>query len=70
MSKIDEKAAELAMRQELGELEMQVLTSYTLPQAIRDGATVTEHCSAGWGDGDTACALTNGVIAARSRKYL
>jgi hypothetical protein len=72
MSKIDEKAAELAaLKQELGVIEMDVMTEgYTLAQAIRDGAKVTGHEQAGWGDGNNTCALHAGVIAARQRNCL
>jgi hypothetical protein len=68
MNKIDEIAEEL--RKELGEIELDVTTSYTLADAIREGSTVSEHNQSGWGDGSTACALTAGIIAARARGYM
>jgi hypothetical protein len=67
MSKIDEKVEEL--RAELGEIEMDVLTSYTLADAIREGSTVTTQAY-NWGDGETACALTATVVAAKARGYV
>jgi hypothetical protein len=67
MSKIDEKVEEL--RAELGEIEMDVLTSYTLADAIREGSTVTTQAY-NWGDGETACALTAAVVAAKARGYV
>lgn len=67
MNKIDDKAEEL--KQVLGEIEMDVLTSYTLADAIREGCLVSEQ-EYGWGTGETACALSSAVIAARSRGYL
>jgi hypothetical protein len=72
MNKIDEKAAELSeqLKAELGEIELKVTTGYTLADAIREGSTVSEHDQSGWGNGETACALTAGVIAAKARKYL
>lgn len=68
MSKIDEKAEEL--RQLLGEVELGVLSSYTLADAIREGSQVTEHEQAGWGDGFKACALTTAVVSARARGFV
>ena len=72
MNKIDEKAAELseALKAELGEIELKVTTGYTLADAIREGSKVTEHSQQGWGNGNNACALSAGVIAARARGYL
>lgn len=64
---IDEKAAELTkLREELGQLEFDVVTSYTLADAIREGCQVSEQ-TAGWGDGPKACAMTSAIIAAKSR---
>lgn len=68
MNKIDEKADEL--RAMIDEIGLDVTTSYTLADAIREGSKVTEHNQAGWGNGDNACALSAGVIAARFRGYL
>ena len=71
MSKIDEKAAELSelLKAELGDIELTTM-EYTLADAIREGSRVSEHNQAGWGDGETACAMTAGIISARSRGYL
>lgn len=66
MNRLDEKADEL--RATLGEIEMDVLTSYTLADAIREGAGVSKQAY-GWGNGDNACALTAAVIAAKARGY-
>jgi hypothetical protein len=66
MDKVDEKVAELEAA--INETGMAVLTEgYTLPMAIREGATVTEHAIGGWGNGHSACALAAGYIAARAR---
>jgi hypothetical protein len=70
MNKIDEKAAELSedLRRELGDIELRTM-EYSLPDAIRDGSKVsTQEYS--WGDGETACALTAAVIAAKARGHL
>lgn len=71
MNKIDEKAAELStvLQSELGEIEMNVLTGYTLADAIREGCKVSDQAYA-WGNGDTACALSAAVIAATSRGFI
>lgn len=67
MSNTTKKAEELKeLKSELGEIELNVLTKYTLGDAILDGSLVTVKAE-GWGDGETACALHAAVIAARSR---
>jgi hypothetical protein len=79
MTKIEEKAAELSKtlgldaetQATLAEAELNVLTRpYTLADAIREGATVTSHSTEGWGDGESACALSAAVIAATAHGYL
>jgi hypothetical protein len=70
MSRINEKAAELdELYKGLGEVELEVLTTYTVADAIREGCRVTEQ-EYGWGDGARACAFTAGVVAARRRGLL
>jgi len=71
MSRIDEKALELAeaLKAELGDIELGVLTNYTLADAIREGCKVSDQAY-NWGDGDTACAMTAAVIAAKARGYM
>lgn len=70
--KIDEKAAELneTLKAELGVIELGVTTNFTLADAIREGSLVSEHSQDGWGDGESACALTAAVISARSRSFI
>lgn len=70
MTKIDEKAQELSeqLKSELGEIELRTM-EYTLADAIREGCSVSEQAY-NWGDGDTACALTAAVIAAKARGYV
>jgi hypothetical protein len=58
------------LRETLGEIELGVLTSYTLADAIREGSSVTGQKTGGWGDGHSACALTAGYIAAKARNYV
>lgn len=71
MNRVNEKAAELRqLRAELGDVEMRVITNYTLADAIREGSQVTEHEQSGWGDGVRACALTTAVVAARSHGWV
>lgn len=71
MNKIEEKAAELAanLKADLGEIELNVLTGYTLADAIREGSTVSDQAYT-WGDGETACALSAAVIAAKARGFM
>ena len=70
MSRINEKADELRrMHEDLGDIEMQVLTNFTLADAIREGCKVSEKAE-GWGDGAYACGMTAAVVSARSRGYL
>lgn len=69
MNKLDEKADELkALLPDLYAIEENVITNYTLADAIREGTKVTTQAYS-WGTGDTACALTSAVIAAKARGY-
>lgn len=75
MTKLDEKALELrdnimsdAMKAELGEIELRTM-EYTLADAIREGSTVSKQAY-NWGNGESACALTAAVIAAKARGYV
>lgn len=66
LSIIDQKVEEI--KNTLGEIEMNVLTKYTLADAIREGSAVTEQAY-GWGDGERVCALSAAYLAARARGY-
>lgn len=55
---------------ELGEIELKVIGSYTLADAIREGSTVTTQRIGGWIAGGESCALGAGWIAARARGYI
>lgn len=65
-SKMDEKVDEL--KSIIDEIGMEVATSYTLADAIREGCQVSEQIG-NWGNGAEACALTAAVIAAKARGY-
>lgn len=67
-TKIDKSVEK--MREVLGEIEMGVLTSFTLADAIREGSKVTEQAVGSWGDGESACAMTASVVAAKARGYM
>lgn len=62
-----EKVEEL--REMLAGIELDVTTSYTLADAIREGSTVSKQAQ-GWGHGEKACALHAGIIAAMARGYI
>jgi hypothetical protein len=71
MNKTDEKATELAeiLQKDLRGIELDVMTNYTLADAIREGSQVSEQAH-GWGGGEKACAMHAAVIAAKARKQL
>ena len=58
------------LREQLADIEMQVLTSYTLADAIREGSGVTDQKIGGWIEGNLSCALGAGWIAAKARGYI
>lgn len=50
--------------------ELEEAMSYSLADAVREGATVTTQTT-GWGNGrETACALTAAALAARARHLI
>lgn len=57
------------LEQELGQIEINVLTNYTLADAIREGSTVSRQ-EYDWGSGDSACALSAAAISAAARGYV
>lgn len=67
MNKVDTNIERL--KQELSDIELDVLTGYTLADAIREGCSVSKQAY-NWGDGDTACALSAAYMAARARGYI
>jgi hypothetical protein len=58
------------LRETLADIELDVLTSYTLADAIREGSSVTDQKRHGWVDQSSACALGAGYLAARARGYV
>lgn len=72
MNILTKKVEELdeALKKDLGTIELDVTTSYTLADAIREGCVVTTKTDSGWGDGETACAMSAAVIAARRRGFI
>jgi len=67
VNKIDQKAEEL--QRAVDEIGLRVYTGYTLADAIREGSSVSAQAY-DWGNGETACALTAAVIAAKARGYV
>ena len=70
MDKLREKADELTdvLKAELGGIELDVLSNYTIADAIREGSKVSDQAH-DWGTGDTACAISAAYIAAEARGY-
>jgi len=66
-ARTEEKVDEL--REMLGGIEMDVLTSYSLADAIREGSKVSDQAQ-GWGQGDKMCAMHAAVTAAVARGYM
>lgn len=66
-TQVDEKIDEL--RNELATIEEDVITGYTLSDAIREGSKSTKK-AAGWGNGDTACTLSAAYMATKARGYI
>lgn len=58
------------LEKELGEIELKVTTSYTLADAIREGAGVTGQKIGGWIENGESCALGAAWIAAKARGYV
>jgi hypothetical protein len=59
-------AEEIAM---LAAIEEKVVTGYTLADAIREGASVTDKAECSYGSEGRACALTAAALAAQARGY-
>jgi hypothetical protein len=59
-----------ALRAELDAIGLDVATSYTLADAMREGSSVTSQKTGGWVDSGSACALGAGYLAARARGYI
>lgn len=59
-----------AVERLMAEIEEKVVLNYTLADAIREGASVTDKKEQGWIEGESACALGAGYIAAQARGYI
>lgn len=59
-----------ALRQTLGAIEMDVLTNFTLGDAMREGATVTGQKVGGWIDESKSCGLGSAFLAAQARGFV
>ena len=64
----EEKVSELAKM--MSGIEEEVVTSYTLADAIREGSTVSDQAVGTWGTGERMCAMHAAVTAAAARGYL
>lgn len=58
------------LRAELGEIELKVTTGYTLADAIREGAGVTDKLEGDWVRSGSSCSLGAAWIAAKARGYV
>lgn len=58
------------LAEQLRDIELNVVTGYTLADAIREGSSVTEQDFNKFGGGFKACALSAAYIAARARNYI
>lgn len=67
MQRTVDEAAE-ALREELGIIEMEVLTNFTIADALREANKANvEQCNAGWGNGVQMCAWSAIGAVARAR---
>lgn len=57
------------LKEVLGEIELDVTTSYTLADAIREGASVTPQAFGSFGERGEACALSAAFLAAEARGW-
>lgn len=58
------------IKKELAEIELDVTTSYTLADAIREGAKHTGQQFSGWIQDENSCALGAGLLSAVARGYI
>lgn len=58
------------IKADLAVIELDVTTSFTLADAIREGAGVTTQLTGGYIDGDNACGLGAAYLSARARGYI
>lgn len=75
MTVVDTTAPEVApplerLRDELALIEEKVVTGYTLADAIREGASVTEQTTGRYVAGNSACAFGAAWLAAKARGFI
>jgi hypothetical protein len=70
MNKTEEKVNELKGIIDATEVSEIKRMNYRLSDAIREGSSVSDQAIKGWGDGESACALHAGLIAAKSRGFM
>jgi hypothetical protein len=58
------------LEEKLPELDLDQAMSYSLADAIREGASVVEQARGSYVKGDKVCALSAAVLAARARHLL
>lgn len=58
------------LERELGEIELKVTTNYTLADAIREGAGVSDKLEGDFVRGGASCALGAAWIAGKARGFL
>lgn len=59
-----------ALKAELATIELDVTTSYTLADAMRDGARHTGQLTGGYITADSSCGLGAAYLSAVARGYL
>lgn len=58
------------LRQSIDEIGLGVLTSFTLGDAMREGASVTGQKIGGWVEEENACGLGAAYLSAKARGYV
>lgn len=58
------------LKRVLADIEVKVVSGYTLADAIREGASVSGKATGTWVYGSRSCALGAGWIAAKARGYV
>jgi hypothetical protein len=58
------------LQAQIDAIGLDVATSFTLADAIREGASVTRKLSGGWIEDGASCAIGAGVLSATARGYL
>lgn len=58
------------LKEALAEVEEKVVTGYTLADAIREGASVSDQAFGRYLKGESACALASAFVAATARGFI